>query len=103
MLATMLAALGIERRIVHLPTFAGALLGRAARKAQARRGRESGLDSEHLFANVMSDYLYLDAEPVARELGYGRGGVREAIGETVRACYPGRAGASASSATASPQ
>lgn len=103
MLATILAALGIERRIVHLPAFAGALLGRAARLAQARRGRESGLDAEHLFANVMSDYLYLDTDPVARELGYGRGGVREAIAETVRACYPERAGAFASSATTSPR
>lgn len=101
MLATMLGALGIERRIVHLPAVAGALLGRAVRGADARRGRESGLDSEHLFAHVMTDYLYLDAELTARELGYGRGGVREAIVETVRACYPDRAGARAASVGAS--
>ncbi len=103
MLSTMLAALGIERRIVHLPAFAGAWLGRSVRLAQARRGRESGLDPVHLFTHVMTDYLYVDAEPTARELGHGRGGVREAIAGTVRACYPGRAGEPVSSATASPQ
>lgn len=103
MLVTMLAALGIERRIVHLPAFAGAWLGRAMRALQARHGRESGLEPEHLFTQVMTDCLYLDAEPIARELGYGRGGVRAAITETVLACYPARAGAARSSATASPQ
>lgn len=103
MLETMLGALDIERRIVHLPAFAAAWFGRASRAANARRGRESGLDAEHLFAKVMSDYLYLDTNLLARELGYGRGGVREAIVETVRACYPERAGAAALSAIASPQ
>jgi nucleoside-diphosphate-sugar epimerase len=93
MLQTMFGALGLQRRIVHLPAFAGGLVGRAARRADARHGRESGLDAEHLFSAVMSDCLYLDADAVARELGYGRGGVREAIVETVRACYPERAGA----------
>jgi nucleoside-diphosphate-sugar epimerase len=86
MLVTMLAALGIERRIVHLPAFAGAWLGSAIRALQARHGRESGLEPEHLFTQVLTDCLYLDAEPIAREFGYGRGGVRVAITETVRAC-----------------
>lgn len=90
MLQTMLSALGIERRIVRLPSFAGGWVGRAARRADERRGLESGLNSQHLFEQVMTEYLYLDVDPIARELGYGRGGVREAIVETVRACYPDR-------------
>jgi len=103
MIAAMLGALGLERRVVHLPAFAGAWLGRIVRLAQARRGRESGLEPERLFTDVMTDRLYLDPGPSARALGHGRGGVREAIAETVRACYPARAAAAASSATASPQ
>jgi nucleoside-diphosphate-sugar epimerase len=103
MIAAMLHALGLERRIVHLPALAGAWLGRGVRWSQARHGRESGLEPERLFADLMTEELYLDPLPTAKALGHGRGGLREAIAETVRACYPGRAGAAASSATASPQ
>ncbi len=97
MLAAMLAALGLQRRIVHPPALAGAWLGRALRLASVPRGHESGLDFEHLFTHVMTERLYLDAEPSARELGHGRGGLRAAIAETVRACYPERAATLATS------
>lgn len=103
MLHVMLGALGLRRPIAHLPAFAGAWLGRAVQRSQARRGREAGLEAEHLFTEVMVNQLFLDPLPTARALGHGRGGVREAIVETVHACYPTRGGASASSVAASPR
>jgi nucleoside-diphosphate-sugar epimerase len=90
MLEVMLRTLAIDKPVHHIPRFLGTLFGRSQRKADARRGREAGLDYEWLFRDVMTDYLYIDAAPSVKALRYGRGGVREAIEETVRASYPER-------------
>jgi hypothetical protein len=52
-------------------------VSRAAR-APIRHGHEQAR-RRHLFSAVMSDCLYLDADAVARELGYGRGGMRAIV------------------------
>lgn len=88
MLGVMLRTLGIDKTVHHIPSGVGALFGRWRRRAEARRGRENGLNYELLFRDVMSEYLYIDPAPSVRALRYGQGGVRDAIAETTRACCP---------------
>ena len=38
--------------------------------------------------DIMTDYLYFDPEDSVIKLGYGRGGINEAIIKTMKACYP---------------
>lgn len=91
MLGVMLRTLGMgDKKVIHIPPWVGTLFGRVQRRADAHRGKESGLNHELLFADVMSERLFMDPTLSAAALGYGRGGVREAIEETVRACYPQR-------------
>jgi dihydroflavonol-4-reductase len=90
MLHTMLDALGLQKRIVHLPALVGMLFGYAQRRGDARRGRERGLNHGVLFRDTMSERMYLDPVPSSQALGHDCGGVREAIAATVRACYPDR-------------
>lgn len=92
MLGLMLQTLGIDKTVYHLPPIAGGLLGRGLRVVESLRGLEHGLDHEHLIRNLMSAKLYVDPAPSAKALRHGRGGVREAIVETTRACYPERFG-----------
>lgn len=86
MLTIMLSAMGLKRRILTIPTFLATLYGRYLKRQEAKKGKESGLDPAHLFADIQSQYLYFDPAPTAEVLGYGRGGVREAIEKTIKAC-----------------
>lgn len=95
MLTVMLRTLGIRSKVHHIPNFVATLFGRAQRMAETRRGRESGLNYALLFEDLMSEFLYLDPAPSVHALRYGRGGVREAIAATTRACYPERFAAAA--------
>lgn len=91
MLAVMLETLGMaDKKVIHIAPWIGALVGRVQRRLHEREGKESGLNHEPLFADVMSERLFMDPELSVAALGYGRGGVRAAIEETVRACYPER-------------
>ncbi|MBS0304236.1 MAG: NAD(P)H-binding protein [Proteobacteria bacterium] len=99
MLGVMLRTLGMpDKRVIHIGPRIGSLLGRVQRGIEARRGKESGLDAELLFPDVMCERLFMDPSLSAAALGYGRGGVREAIEQTVRASYPERFAASHESA-----
>lgn len=102
MLALMLGALGIRKKVHHIPTFVGTLFGRSRRNADARCGRESGLNYALLFEDVMSEFLYLDPTRSVNALRYGRGGVREAIAQSARACFPERFGAQSGASNAMP-
>jgi len=91
MLEVMLRTLGMsDKKVIHIAPWVGTLLGRMQRRIEAKRGKESGLDAELVFADVMCERLFMDPSLSVAALGYGRGGVREAIEETVRACYPER-------------
>jgi dihydroflavonol-4-reductase len=85
--------LGIQKPIFH-PS--AGLCGKGAQllaaRPAAREGKQAGLDLYHLMTGVMSKELYIPdqtLEAMSEQLHYGRGGVREAILETMKACYPG--------------
>ncbi len=91
MLEVMLRTLGMpDKKVIHVAPWVGTLLGRVQRRIEARRGKESGLNVELMFADVLCERLFIDPALSVAALGYGRGGVREAIEQTVRACYPER-------------
>ena len=89
LLRIILDAMGRPRRkIVTIPTFAASLYGKKLRKKHAREGREAGLDYTHIFEDILSRDCYYDADPAAKALRMGRGGIEESIIKTVQACYP---------------
>jgi dihydroflavonol-4-reductase len=51
----------------------------------AMLGKEPGMDAVEL-VELMTAETYFDPEPSRRQLGYGRGGLNEALKETVAAC-----------------
>jgi nucleoside-diphosphate-sugar epimerase len=51
----------------------------------AMLGKEPGMDAVEL-VELMTTETYFDPEPSRRQLGYGRGGLQEALKETVAAC-----------------
>jgi Nucleoside-diphosphate-sugar epimerases len=84
--------LGIQKPIFH-PS--GRLCGKGAQllvaRPEAREGKQSGLDFYHLMTGVMSKEMYIPEQTItamSEQLHFGRGGVREAILETMKACYP---------------
>lgn len=80
-------ALGKPRRIINIPRFIAVIAGRAIRRDHRKKGLESGLDPVHLMRNIMTDYCYFDSDESAKVLGFERGGLKEAIADTVRASY----------------
>jgi dihydroflavonol-4-reductase len=86
MLRIMLDAMGESKRIVYVPKILAALAGCRMRAEHRRQGRESGLDPVRLFGDILCRFLYLDAEPARAELGFGSGGIEEAISQTTRRC-----------------
>ena len=60
-------------------------------KKEAKQGNEAGLDLGRLMTDVMSHEIYIPEEVISetsRILGYGRGGLEEAIEKTMKRCYP---------------
>ncbi len=90
MLNTMMNALGTPKKIVHIPRFMAVMAGAAISRREKKEGLQGGLDAKYLMRDILTDYLYFDASKSADVLGYGRGGLKEAIEDTVRACYPDR-------------
>ncbi|MHA1819812.1 MAG: NAD(P)H-binding protein [Promethearchaeota archaeon] len=88
MLSIMLEAMGLKKKIITIPTFLATLYGKKIKREDKKQGKEAGLDPEYLFKDIQSQYLYFDPTPTIEVLKYNRGGVREAIIETVKRCYP---------------
>lgn len=86
MLLRMLRAMGDGKRVVYVPKALARLAGYGMRAEHGRQGLESGLDPVRLFGDILCRFLYLDAEPARKELGFGSGGIEEAIAETARRC-----------------
>ncbi len=87
MLEMLTEALGRQKKIIDIPRFLAVLAGRAIRRDNRRKGHESGLDPVYLMRDIMTDYCYFNPEENAKALGFGRGGLKEAIADTVRASY----------------
>lgn len=88
MLGIMLETMGIKKKVITVPTFLATLGGISLKKKELKEGKEPGLDYSRLFKDIQSQYLYFDPTPSATKLGYNRGGIRESIIKTVKACYP---------------
>jgi dihydroflavonol-4-reductase len=88
MLEMMMSAKGENKRIINIPRFLAVQAGSFIEKDFKKKGLEGGLEAKLLMKDIMTDYLYFDPEETAKELGYNRGGIKEAIIKTMKACYP---------------
>mgnify|MGYP000150346321 CR=1 FL=1 len=88
MLKMMMTALGRRAAIINIPRFLAVIAGGFIERGWRRQGLQSGLDPKFLMRDIITDYLYVDASESAEKLGFGRGGLKEAIDETMKACYP---------------
>lgn len=65
--------------------------GKAVMKSELKKGLEPGLDFGYVMKDIMTHDVVVPEkvlDEVAKELHLTRGGLDEAIRETVRACYP---------------
>jgi len=84
LLERLAAALGRPRRAHTLPDDVVGLALRPVHRWQQLRGREAGLYLPE-FARILTRGFYFDPAPFRSALGYGSGGLDEAIAETVKA------------------
>jgi nucleoside-diphosphate-sugar epimerase len=83
MLTIMLNAMGQHKKIIYLPKFIVRLQGKTIQAEHQKENKESGLDPLRLFDDIMCKFLYFDPEPSRAALCYGKGGIREAIEDTI--------------------
>ena len=88
MFSIMFNAIGIRRKLIHIPHWIAALAGRMLMRRYRKRGKESGLHPGHVFKDIISRDFFLESAHSAGILGYGSGDVRAAIAKTAKACYP---------------
>ncbi len=88
MFEMFLEAQGEHKPITTIPKFIAELAGIFMIWQHKRHGLESGLNIRYLMRDIMPDKCYIDAEETANILGYQRGGLKEAIADTIRACSP---------------
>ncbi len=76
---------GRKKPVITIPAFALRLKMRSVAKRQKSEGKESGLDPVEFVALMTVDTCF---DPVTSRdvLGYGRGGLNEALRDTVAAC-----------------
>ncbi len=86
MFEMFLEAQGEHKKVISIPRFIAELAGMFMIWQHRIHGLESGLNIRYLMRDIMSDYCYIDVEETAKILGYGRGGLNEAITDTIRAC-----------------
>lgn len=88
MLEMMMSAIGEQKKIVNIPRFIAVLAGRFIERSRKKQGLEGGLNAAYLMQDILTRELYFDPSETAGELGYGRGGLKESIIDTMKACYP---------------
>lgn len=80
--------MGRNRTILPLPRWVAEPVMWLAGLWMRRGGAEPGLTFRYLLRDVMYAYLFVDGSAAQQELGMRRGGVPEAVVETVAASYP---------------
>ena len=90
MLKIIFETLGMKKRVVTVPTCLAALYGKRLQKLDEKEGKEAGLNLSRLFHDIQSRELYYDPSKTAEQLGYNRTGIRKAMEDTLRACYPNK-------------
>jgi len=88
MLEMMMSAIGENKKIINIPRFMAILAGIMIEKDMKKKGLEGGLEAEFLMRDIITNNLYFDPSDAVKKLGYGRGGIKEAIVKTMKACYP---------------
>jgi len=88
MLDMMLLAIGTHKKIINIPRFIAVMVGSMINKEWKKKGFEGGLDGKYLMRDVLTNNLFFDPSDTAEKLGYKRGGLKESIVDTMRACYP---------------
>lgn len=81
--------LGREKRVITVPAAAVRGAARCVRLYHRLQGREGGLEPV-AFVALQTANTFFDPSPSRAELGYGSGGLDQALDDTVRACLPGR-------------
>jgi len=88
MFTIMFNAIGVRRRIIHVPHWMAAPAGMVMTRRNRKNGKESGIHLKHVFKDILSRDFFLEAVHSADVLGYGSGNVRAAIAKTAKACFP---------------
>jgi len=88
MLEMMMSAIGENKKIINIPRFMAVIAGIMIERDFKKKGLEGGLDARFLMRDIITNNLYFDPEDTVKKLGYNRGGIREAIVKTMKACYP---------------
>lgn len=88
MLNMMMSAVGENKLIINIPRFLAVIAGRFIERGRRKKGLEGGLNAKYLMRDILTRELYFDPSETAEVLGYRRGGLRESIDATMRACYP---------------
>jgi len=88
MLEIMMSSMGANKKIVNIPRFMAVIAGNMIERDFKKQGLEGGLDARFLMKDIMTNELFYDPSPSIAKLGYKRGGLKEAIIKTTKACYP---------------
>jgi dihydroflavonol-4-reductase len=81
--------LGRPKRVITLPDWVATAGLWGVHVLHRLQGREGGLDPVQ-FARLQTRNTFFDPKPARRALGFGQGGLDEALAETVKACLAGR-------------
>ena len=88
MLDMILSAIGTRKKIINIPRFIAVMVGNMINKGWKKKGLEGGLDGKYLMRDILTHNLFFDPSDTSKKLGYKRGGLKESIVATTRACYP---------------
>ncbi len=88
MIEMMFSAINESKKIVDIPRFLAVIAGSMINRGWRKKGLEGGLDAKYLMRDIMTQDLYFESTETAKILGYKRGGLKEAIIKTMKACYP---------------
>lgn len=90
LIQAVLDAFDLQKTIVELPLDTAIQHGITTSNQLKEQGKESGLSLEHIHEDIMLRHLYLEQQPVFKQLNIQTGGVIEALHESIWASYPER-------------
>ena len=91
MLTEFEKGLKIHKPIIQPSASLCAMGANSLAKKEAKKGNEAGLNLGRMMRDVMSSEIYIPEDVIQKNaeiLGFGRGGLEEAIAKTMHRCYP---------------
>jgi nucleoside-diphosphate-sugar epimerase len=85
MLEKIIGYMGLEKKVVTIPTFLAKLYAITLRRKHKKENKESGLEPV-AFMDLQSKKTFIDPEPVMRELGYLPDDLDRAMKEAILEC-----------------